>query len=306
MNSSKLRVAALCLLPLLGCDKRSGVQKAAVVADSVIAAAPDAPGQPLRLASSAGPVAWLACEVVGRPCEAIGLVPPGASAHAWEPKPSDIARLQGVDAWLRTGLSFEASWTSRFQGAFPDMPVLDLRGSLDLQSSDEHGHESHGAEPMDPHVWASPRAMRTLAETLAVRLSAKRPDLAARIAARMPRVRMHLDSLDTLARDALAPWTGRTFLINHPGLGYLARDYGLVQMALESHGRELSPVGLFELRKVARAQGIKAVYLQAEASDRVARSVAADLGVPVVSIDLLATPWDSAFRVALQALAQGL
>ncbi len=306
MNVTRIRVAALCLLPLLGCDNRPGVQKAAAVADSVLGAAPDAPGAALRLASSAGPIAWLACEVAGPPCEAVGLVPPGASAHTWEPKPSDLTRLKGVDAWMRTGLSFEASWTTRFQGAFPDMPVLDLRGALDLKPAETHDHQSHGAEPMDPHVWASPRAMRVLAETLAVRLSAKRPDLASRIASRMPRVRMHLDSLDEQARTTLAPWSGRTFLINHPGLGYLARDYGLVQKALESHGRELSPVALFELRKVARAQGIKTVFLQREAPDRVARSVASDLGVPVVSVDLLATPWDSAFRVALQSLAQGL
>lgn len=306
MNLSRFRIAALGLLPLLGCDKRPGVAKAASVADSALAALPAQPGAALRLASSAGPIAWLACEVAGPPCEAVGLVPPGASAHTWEPKPSDLARLEGVDAWMRTGLSFEASWTTRFQGAFPDLPVLDLRGALDLKSAEPHDHGSHGAEPMDPHVWASPRAMAILAETLAVRLSAQRPDLASRIATRMPRVRLHLDSLDELARTTLAPWSGRAFLINHPGLGYLARDYGLVQKPLESHGRELSPVALFELRKVARAQGIKTVFLQREAPDRVARSVASDLGVPVVAVDLLAMPWDSAFRAALQSLAQGL
>jgi len=304
MDKSILCAAALLPLALLGCRDKVGVQTAAEIADS-LAALPKASGAALRMASPAGPVAWLACEVVGPPCEPVGLVPPGASTHSWEPKPSDLARLDGVDAWLRTGLSFEATWTSRLQGAFPKLPVLDLRGALTLEDQDED-HRGSSSEPMDPHVWASPRAMKVLAETLAVRLSAQRPDLSARIATRMPLVRMHLDSLDAMARSLLAPWSGRTFLINHPGLGYLARDYGLVQMSLEHEGRELSPVDMFNLRGVAKAQGFRAVYLQREASDRVARSVAADLGIPAIEVDLLTPPWDSSFRAAVHALAEGL
>jgi len=297
-------ILLLLSLSFLGCRQEVGVERAAKVADS-LGATPAAADEtkPLRMASPAGPVAWLACEVVGRPCEAIGLVPAGASTHSWEPKPSDLARIEGVDAWLRTGLSFENTWTARLQGAFPKLPVLDLRGALNLKSS-EHG--SHDAEPLDPHVWASPRSMSILAETLAVRLSVQRPDLASRIAKRMPLVRMHLDSLDAFARTLLGPWSGRTFLINHPGLGYLARDYGLVQKSLESNGRELSPVDLFELHNLAKAQGFKAVFVQREASDRVAKSVAADLAVPLIEVDLLASPWDSSFRSAVQSLAQGL
>lgn len=298
-------VAVLLLATLVGCRTKTGVQTANELSDS-LGRSNDGSGRALvRIASPASPVAWLGCEVVGTPCEPIGLIPAGASAHSWEPKPSQLRQLEGIDAWLRTGLSFENAWTTRLQGTFPKLPILDLRGGLDLESAPEDGH-GHQHEPMDPHVWASPRAMMVLAETLAVKLSAQRPDLAARIAVGMPRVRQRLDSLDRLARAMLAPWSGRTFLINHPGLGYLARDYGLVQMSLEREGRELSPVDLFNLRKTAKAQGFRAVYIQAEASDRVARSVAADLGVPAIELDLLTPPWDAAFRATVASLAQGL
>jgi len=302
MTSSRRYLALLGLAILLGCDRKTGVQKASEIADSASRKAP-ANASLVRIAAAASPIAWLGCQVVGDPCEATGLVPPGASVHSWEPKPSDLAKLESVDAWLRTGLAFEASWTSRLQGVFPKLPVLDLRGGLSLESQDGH---KHGSEEMDPHVWASPRAMKVLAETLAVRLVAQRPDLTTRVDAAMPRLRLHLDSLDAATRALLAPWSGRTFLINHPALGYLARDYGLVQKSLESHGRELSPIDLFELRRIARAQGIKAIYVQSEASDRVARSIGEELGVPLVPIDLLSPPWDSSFRTATQLLAQGL
>lgn len=300
------RCASLLLLAALaGCQSKTGVQTANELADS-LGRSSDGSTRPLvRIASPASPVAWLGCEVVGTPCEPIGLIPAGASAHSWEPKPSQLRQLEGIDAWLRTGLSFENTWTTRLQGTFPNLPVVDLRGGLDLESDHGKGH-GHKHEPMDPHVWASPRAMKVLAETLAVRLSSQRPDLSERIAHRMPLVRLSLDSLDRYARAMLAPWSGRTFLINHAGLGYLARDYGLVQMSLEREGRELSPVDLFNLRKTAKAQGFRAVYIQTEASDRVARSVASDLGVPAIELDLLTPPWDAAFRSTVASLAQGL
>lgn len=297
-------IAFACLLAVLGCDRKTGVQKAAEAADRAMENG-GVPSATIRIAAAAGPVAWLGCEVVGAPCEPVGLVPPGASTHTWEPRPSDLAKLGGSDMWLRTGLAFEEAWTPRFRSAFPKLPMLDLRGSLDLENADHHHGARHGEE-MDPHVWASPRAMATLAETLAVRVVAARPDLRERVSANLPRLRMRLRSIDSATRELLAPWSGRTFLINHPGLGYLARDYGIVQRSLESDGRELSPVDLFEIRRVARAQGVKAVFVQREASDRAARSIAEEIGVPLVDLDLLSPPWDSAFLGAVRALAQNL
>jgi zinc transport system substrate-binding protein len=116
-----------------------------------------------------------------------------------------------------------------------------------------------------------------------------------------------LIALDSLARTRLSPYSGRTFLVNHPGLGYMARDYGLVQMPLESDGQEPSPVLLFEIRRTAHAQGIRAVFELPESSRRVADQVASDLGIPTVDIDLLARgPYDSIFRSALGRLAGSL
>jgi len=259
----------------------------------------------VRVAAAVEPVAWLGCQMVGPPCRTVVLVPPGASAHTWEPRPADLVALQGASAYLRTGLAFEESWTPRFQSTLPDLKVVDLRGGLSLADHDEpHIHHS---EEADPHVWSSPRAFLELADTLAPRWEAASPELANRIRAHLPAVRAKLLALDTLARDRLGPFSGRTFVDNHPGLGYLARDYGLVQMPLESFGQELTPVILFQIRRTAHAEGIRAIFVQPEASRRVADQIALDLGVPTVDLDLLARgPYDSVFRAAVDRLAGGL
>lgn len=259
----------------------------------------------LVVAASVGPVAWLGCQLAGPPCRSIALIPPGASAHSWEPKPSDLQALQGAAIYLRTGLAFEEAWTPRIQSTIPGLRVLDLRGGLSLlEKAEPHPHHS---EEADPHVWSSPRALLELLDTLAPRWEAASPQLDHRIRAGLPALRTRLLSLDSLARNQLAPFSGRTFLVNHPGLGYLARDYGLVQMPLESDGQEPTPVLLFEIRRTAHAQGIRAVFELPESSRRVADQVASDLGVPTVEVDLLARgPYDSIFRVALGHLAGSL
>ncbi|MBK8803636.1 MAG: zinc ABC transporter substrate-binding protein [Fibrobacteres bacterium] len=260
------------------------------------AAKPKPDSSAVVFVASVWPVARLACDLVGDPCTPVALVPAGASAHSWEPKPSDLVRLQGATAYLQVGLEFEHSWVPRFQSAVEHLRVLDLSGALDL-SSHEEGHPHRGAEPeADPHVWSSPRALKLLVGVLGEQIVRSRPDLEPRVRAGLPLQRGRLDALDSLARQELARFSGRTFLINHPGLGYFARDYGLVQRPLESHGREMTPVMMFEIRKTARAQGIRAVFVQPESSPVVATQVAAELGVPVVDVDLLsAQPYDTLF-----------
>jgi zinc transport system substrate-binding protein len=258
----------------------------------------------LVVAAATAPVAWLGCQLVGAPCHPMALIPPGASAHTWEPTPSDLKDLQKATVYLRTGLSFEDAWIPRFASSLPDLRILDLRSGLSLLDQEEH---HHGSEEADPHVWSSPRALLELSDTLASRWKGASPALDARIRRRQPALRRKLLALDSLARLQLAPFSGKTFLINHPGLGYLARDYGLVQKPLESHGQEPTPVTLFEIRRIARAQGIRAVFVQSEGPRRSAEQVASDLGVPVVDIDLLAPgDYDSLFRIALDRLAASL
>ena len=272
---------------------------------SVPSASARAPAETVVVAAATAPVAWLGCQLVGAPCREMAIIPPGASPHTWEPRPSDLKDLQGATCYLRTGLSFEEAWIPRFGATLPDLRVVDLRGGLSLLDQDEADH--HHGEEADPHVWSSPRALLELSDTMAGRLEKDFPGLGERARRHQPAVRRRLLALDSLARRELAPFSGRTFLINHPGLGYLARDYGLVQKPLESHGQELTPITLFDIRRIAHAQGIRAVFVQSEGPRRSAEQVASDLGVPVVEIDLLAPgDYDSVFRVALGHLAASL
>lgn len=262
----------------------------------------------VRIVAATYPVAWLGCQVVGNPCVPDALVPPGASAHSWEPKPSDLQRLEAATVYIRSGLAFEEAWIPRFRSSIPDLEVVDAQGALDLHAQEHrHGRKGHSIEESDPHVWSSPRAMDRMADFVAEGVVQARPDLRERVDRHLPQVHAKLLKLDTAVRGLFAPYSGKTFLVNHPGLGYLARDYGLVQKALESHGQELTPVALWEARKAAKAHGVKAVFVQSEYSRRTADQVAKELGVDIVEVDLLGdAPYDSLFLFCAKAMAERL
>lgn len=309
MNTTIRAVLVLAgCLALAACRSESDSQSApgAAGAREGVASAPEE--GTIAIAAATEPVAWAACGVLGDPCEALALVPPGASAHGWEPRPSDLRKLARARFLVRTGLAFETSWTPRFQSVAPSLRVLDLRSALDLPSpeADHHHGAEAGAEPADPHVWASPRAMLRLAEALRDSLATADSALRPRLERSAPSFLARLRRLDTLVASELAPFAGRVFVVNHPGFGYLARDYGLVQRPLEENGQDLSPVDLWEVRKLARAQGVRAVFVQPEHSDRAAAALASGLGVPLVRLDLLAGPWDSAVVEVARRLAESL
>ncbi len=260
----------------------------------------------IQVVAATYPVAWLGCAVVGNPCRSVALVPPGASAHSWEPRPSDLQKLEHASFFIQAGLAFEEAWIPRFCASIPQLMVVDARSGLDLPSV-EPGHPGHASEESDPHVWSSPRAMDHLAKIFADHLLQVRPALEPRVTENLPRLHKKLLDLDTAVRVLLAPFSGKTFLVNHPGLGYLARDYGLTQKPLESHGQELTPFQLFDIRRTAKSQGIRAIFIQNEYSRRTADQVAKELGVSTVDVDLLEEgAYDSLFLLRVRTMAEKL
>lgn len=104
--------------------------------------------------------------IVGDKIEVYNLVPPGASVHTWEPKPSDIKIVYKANLLIKNWLGIEEFLepllkstntnliqvdTSSWISVFDLMPMIEL--SWYEESEDDH----HEHEWVDPHVWLSPK-----------------------------------------------------------------------------------------------------------------------------------------------------
>ena len=73
----------------------------------------------------------------------------------------------------------------------------------------------------------------------------------------------------------------RSFMIYHPNLGYLARDYDLKRCLSNLRERNLHLQEIKELIDMARKDGIKTIFVQREYDTKNARAIAEEIGAEI-------------------------
>jgi len=233
------------------------------------------------------------------------LVGPQESPHTFDPTPRELQRLAAARVWFTTGIELEAPLIPRLRGAVPDLAVIPTHAPLELlpgagaggagQAGGDHaGHDHAPGDPClaghetDPHVWLSARNTAAQVAVMADALAARLPADAGAIAARAEALRAELQDLDARLEALLAPVRGRTMLVFHPAFGYFARDYGLVQRAVEAGGLAPGPRRLAALMREVEEAQVGTIFVQPQASDQAAAVLAREAGLRVVTLDPLA------------------
>lgn len=279
--------------------ERAGPRRfAALPALLLLAASGCAPapptGRPVAAATIA-PLADLAARVAGPDWEVRTVVPPGISAHVFEPEPSDVRRLASARIVVVVGAGYDG-WVRRMaEACASNAPVHDTALSLGIgagEGSEPHEHEhaeghdhGHGAE--DPHWWLSPaltaRAIGPLAEAFAGVDPAGREGYRARARA----LEAELEALDREIEARLRPVKGRSFVAAHAAWSHFAGRYGLRERgAIEPvPGREPSARELKALVDGAREAGDGVLFTEPQFPVGAARAVASDAGLGLVLVD---------------------
>ena len=78
---------------------------------------------------------------------------------------------------------------------------------------------------------------------------------------------------------------GKPIVIAHGAYGYLCRDYGIEQLAIESGGKEATVGALDDLLKEAKGRGVKTVFSVAQHSRQGINRVAQILHADVIDVN---------------------
>ncbi|MBU1277502.1 MAG: zinc ABC transporter substrate-binding protein [Proteobacteria bacterium] len=276
-------------------------------------AVPAAAAEPLTVGVSIPPQAWLVKQVGGEYVKPLVLLPPGASPATYEPSPRQLAKLSGARLYLAVGVPFESAFLPRLKAKLPGLKVVPMQAGITPRRLEGrgHGHQGqelpgHGAGAPDPHVWLNPRLARTMAANTAQALIKLDPAHAGAYRANLAQVQAKLTELDAELARALAPLKGRTVLVFHPAYGYLLDAYGLRQEAVELEGKDPGPRRLAGLIDEARAEGVKAIFVQPQFNPASAATVARAIGGVVVSLDPLAYDYMDNLRTLAAKIARGL
>ena len=219
------------------------------------------------------------------------MVPAGANPHIYEPFPKQIFQLRKSIAYISNGyLGFEITWLGRFYDTNRTMKKLSLSDRIDPLGPKNHMEGDH-IEGADPHYWVSPKCAMIIATSVKDFLCELKPEQKNKFETNYQNLVLKIHEVDKKANELFSGMKNRSFMIFHPNLGYLARDYGLEEIAVEYEGKEPTPSRMKELIDRARHDRLKTIFVQREYDTKNARAIASETGAKVEIIDPLSEDW---------------
>lgn len=296
----------MVLLFAAGCvDRESGV------------IASDNETEPLTVAVTILPQKQFVERITGEHARVIVLVPPGASPHTHEPTAKQLEDISRASVYLKvgSGIDFERAWMNKLAGVNPRMTIVDssegivlIAGGHDHEetaTSKDHSDEPETGDGTDPHIWLSPKNARIMVENTCRGLASADPNHADEYRRNADAYQKELDALDTEISADIASREVHTFMVYHPAWSYFARDYGLVQIPIETDGKEPSPAGIENLILKAKNENITVIFASPESSTKSATVIAGEIGGTLVLVSGLEEDYLGNLKKVAQAFTKG-
>ena len=229
------------------------------------------------------------------------LVGSGQSPHSYEPTPKQMEQLSQAKAWILSNTDFEIGLAPKIASMYPSLQIVDGTEGVTFRLLEAHSHEGeengvheehdNGLTNIDRHTWLGREPAKIMARHIKETLSAIDP---AGAGFYEENYRVLINDIDTVFDglvSTLAPLRGRTVFVYHPSFGYFFDDFGIIQEAVETGGKEPTAKSLAALIKEAQADEAAAIFVQAQFPVDAAKTVADAVGAQVVSLDPLAEDW---------------
>lgn len=257
---------------------------------------------------SIAPIKFFVDRLTDNALEVNVMVPQGASHGTYSPNASQMQKLSDSRLYIRIGsLGYEQAFIRRMREINPTMTAIDLNDGIDLIRGEAIDHGDHIHEGgIDPHIWMSPKVMLGRIAVIRDQLIDLFPELEETIVANYPELVEDVRKVHENMQRTVDGLTHKRFLIFHPALTYLARDYGMEQVSIEHEGKEPSPARLSRLIREARADDIPVIFIQEEYDVRNAELVAAETGAQIVTINHLAYDWIANMNSLMETFNQYL
>lgn len=261
---------------------------------------------------------------VGKPAV---LLPPGASAHHYALRPSDVRHIRSADLFYWIGPDMEGFLGPVLKArkgsslAVQSLPGLTLRHFGDEHAAshqdhdgqadhDDHAHESETAhedhdEPatadhdehdhahrpgsLDAHLWLLPTNAEIIAARMADDLAAVDSANAPRYQANLEAFRQRLGELDKRLQTRLSSISSKPFFVFHEAYDYFEAAYGLEHTGVFSAGGEAQPGArhVAEMRQRLEQSGPSCVFHEPPARPRLASALVRGLPAKVAELDAM-------------------
>lgn len=262
------------------------------------------------LAVSIQPQRYFLEKIAGDKFDVLCLLAQGSNPESYEPSMTHLINLERSKAYLRMGnIGFELAILNKIKNNNPDLVIVDTSDGIDLLKgthggvhSHEHSH-SHSHE-IDPHVWTSVPNAKIIAQNMYKALLEIDSQNKKYYTKNYNALLMELSELETELAEKMDSVKGSAFAVWHPSLSYFARDYGLIQIAMENEGKEVPASVLKREIDMAREHDVKVLFYQKEFDSRQIQTINEQLGAEMIEINPMSYDWAEEMKKITNALTR--
>ena len=207
--------------------------------------------------------------IVGDKVKIENIVPSNQEVHEFEPSAKEVATMTNAQAIVDNSNDLE-KWAEK----------VNTKG-IKIEASKNVDKISG-----DPHTWISPKQAIIEVNTIAEELEKKFPDDKATFKKNTANYVAQLKKLDS-EFDTLKNAKQKTFITQHEAFAYLARDYGLNEIAIAGLDPEVEPSAatLAKLKVEMEKADLKNVYFEGNANSKIAETLAKSVGAKLIGIN---------------------
>ena len=253
--------------------------------------------QGLRIVATTSDLASLSRSVAAELAQVETIIPPAADPEAFQPRPSDLAKLKGASVVVRIGLGYD-HWLDKllwmhgdaavnrrgagYVDASVGIPLLEVKGrSLEAAGSDGHAHGL-----ANPHYWLDPANAEVMTGGIAEALIAIAPQMTQKIIAQRDRFLEQLRTRRGEWESLLGPHRGARLIAYHNTWPYFARRFRLdiVDVIEIKEGVAPSPARLAKLASIMREQKVRVILHEPFEPDEASQLLARRTGAAVLKL----------------------
>lgn len=231
--------------------------------------------------------------IAGKKADILLMLPPGVEAHAFEPKPADIVKVDRADLFIYTGKHMEP-WAQDVLKSTANrrLTVVDASAGIKLALL---GAEHHHAEPgtghrhasYDPHIWLDLENAATMVDTISEGLCKADPPNCPLYRANAATYKEKLSALDRAYKESLSHCRKRTLVHGgHFAFGYLARRYGLDYISAYEGTPNAEPTArkMIALQRKIKEKDVHYIFYEELLNPKVSEIIAKETGAALLKL----------------------
>ena len=210
------------------------------------------------------------------------LLPPGVEAHTFEPKPSDIVKINESDIFIYAGDAMEPWAFDIIKGlSSSKTQIIDSSNNIILSNSTPQGG-------VDPHFWLNFANDQTIVDNILEALITKDPTNAAFYQINADKYKAKLSKLDQDYQLKLSSCKSREIIYGgHAAFNYLSSRYNLSSQSAYgiSPNSEPSAQDLTKLIEQIKKDNIKYIFYEELLSPKVAETLAQETNTKLLLLN---------------------